>query len=1142
MDNKMEMKLMIQKLLFSLQKIYYSIDVFAISDNRFILKGWMFSAKSEISDIRFIITDYKGKRHTLLGMDRISRKDVYHVFNNEYAEKSGFYASALIENCPEFKVTIEFKLNNKAKKLEVGKLQVDDAETSSSVCVTESLSVSTGFNLKEKLEEAEMLDIHKVDSDVIIDVIIPVFNGYSFLPVLLESIQHTEMKYDLYLIDDQSTDERVYPLLRKYADEHDNVVLLQNKENLGFVKTVNYGLSQSSHHVALVNSDVEVPENWLERLMYPILSDDTVASATPFTTCGTICSFPEFLKDNPLYLGLTVNEIDSSFKKVKPKYVSCPTGVGFCMGMSRKAIDEVGLFDAETFGKGYGEENDWCQRVIQHGYSNVLVDDLFVFHNHGGSFPSEEKRRYIEEHGELLLRKHPNYNKDVARFVTMDPNRSVREFVKLNLLIAHGNYDTILAFDHNIGGGASSYLEKKSKELVDEGKAVIVVRYDYQKGLYKIEYRYNDGIINCFVPFENGISLILDYFKVTEIWINELVTYPDLYSVLKDIQQSAAKHHIPVKMLFHDMFAICPTINLLDETDRYCGIPDCSKCKKCLEHNEFVKGIPYGSMEQWRREWKEFLMSCKNVIAFSENTASLINKAYPDVHNIEVIPHKIGYLPKISKKSKITRTFNVGLIGVLSKHKGEKIVEEMISIISRNDLNIRLILIGRSENLKNGKYFRQTGPYSRDSLPKMVMENDIDVFLISSICPETFSYTTEEVMTMGFPVMCFDLGAPAERIKKYDRGIVLPQTNAETVIKTITTNSIVQEAFHLPFEKRKILFVVEDYTYATRYRVYHLQEELLFKGIPSDCISIKDAATVELKEYTKVVVYRCSAIKEMEHFVKKCREQKLDIYYDIDDFVFDYHCLQNLDFLKDEEYKGFEAYTRNVNASMNLCDGFIVSTEVLKSVTSDFFPNKPVLVNRNRASFEMLLLSLEEVSSGHSEKVILGLFSGSNTHNRDFEMIAPVLLKKMKEHSQVGLLLGGHIQLPEEFKPFKDRIETFEFVDWKELPALLAKADINLMPLEPSVFHSCKSENKWMEAALVSVPTIASKNEELNLIIKDGYDGMLCGDETEWEEKLEKLIVSENDRNRIAENAHQRVINDYITDTIEDDVYHALVN
>lgn len=1142
MNNKMEMKLMIQKLLFSLQKIHYSIDVFSLSDNRFVLKGWLFSAKSEVSDIKFIVTDYKGERHTLLGMDRITRKDVYNVFNNEYAERSGFYASALVENCPEFKVTIEFTLNGTVKKLEVGKLKVDDAETESAVCITESLSLSAGFNLKEKIEEAESIEPCEIDPNVIIDVIIPVFNGYSFLPVLLESVRHTKMKYVLYLIDDQSTDERVYPLLKEYADKHENVVLLQNKENLGFVKTVNCGLSQSTHHVALVNSDVEVPENWLERLMYPILNDDTVASTTPFTTCGTICSFPEFLKDNPLYLGRTVNEIDEGFRKVKPKYATCPTGVGFCMGMSRKAIDEVGLFDAETFGKGYGEENDWCQRVIKNGYSNVLVDNLFVFHNHGGSFPSEEKRRYIKEHGELLLKKHPNYNKDVARFVTMDPNRSVREFVKLDLLIKYGNYNTVLAFDHSIGGGASNYLEKKSKELVEAGQAVIVVRYDYQKGLYRIEYRYNDGVINCFVPAENGIPVILDYFKVSEIWINELVTYPDLYSVLKDIRQSAAKHSVPVKMLFHDLFAICPTINLLNETDQYCGIPDCSKCKKCLENNDFVKGIPYGTMEQWRKEWGEFLLSCHKVIAFSENTASLINKAYPDVQNIEVIPHKIGYLPKINKKSKITKTLNVGLIGVLSKHKGEKIVEEMISIISKNDLNIRLVLIGRSENLKNGKYFRQTGPYSRESLPKLVIENDIDVFLISSICPETFSYTTEEVMTMGFPVMCFDLGAPAERIRKYNRGIVLPQTNAKTVIETVTTNPILQEAFSLPFEKRKILFVVEDYTYATRYRVYHLQEELLFKGIPSKCISIQDAIKAELGGYTKVVVYRCSAIKEMKQFVDRCHEHNLTVYYDIDDFVFDFQCLQHLDFLKDEEYKGFEAYTQNVNASMNLCDGFIVSTEVLKSVTADFFPNKPVLINRNRASFEMLLLSLEEISSKRRDKVVLGLFSGSNTHNRDFEMIVPVLLKKMKEHSNLGLLLGGHIQLPKDFDVFKDRIETFDFVDWKELPGLLARADINLMPLEQSVFHSCKSENKWMEAALVSVPTIASRNEELKRIIKDGYDGMLCGDEAEWEEKLETLIVSAETRKAIAENAHQRVIADYTTATIEDDVYHALTD
>ena len=86
-------------------------------------------------------------------------------------------------------------------------------------------------------------------------------------------------------------------------------------------------------------------------------------------------------------------------------YFPMPTGVGFCMGMNLKAIQEVGLLDEENFGKGYGEENDWCQRAIAAGYENVHVDNLFVYHKHGGSFPSEEKQRLLKEHSEALLRK-----------------------------------------------------------------------------------------------------------------------------------------------------------------------------------------------------------------------------------------------------------------------------------------------------------------------------------------------------------------------------------------------------------------------------------------------------------------------------------------------------------------------------------------------------------------------------------------------------------------------------------------------------------------------------------------------------------------------------------------------------------------
>ena len=60
-----------------------------------------------------------------------------------------------------------------------------------------------------------------------------------------------------------------------------------------------------------------------------------------------------------------------------------------------------------------------------------------------------------------------------------------------------------------------------------------------------------------------------------------------------------------------------------------------------------------------------------------------------------------------------------------------------------------------------------------------------DIYLIPSVCPETFSYTTEEAMTMGLPVACYDLGAPAERVKKYKKGLIISKIDAQTTLKEI---------------------------------------------------------------------------------------------------------------------------------------------------------------------------------------------------------------------------------------------------------------------------------------------------------------------------------------------------------------------
>ena len=104
-------------------------------------------------------------------------------------------------------------------------------------------------------------------------------------------------------------------------------------------------------------------------------------------------------------------------------------------------------------------------------------------------------------------------------------------------------------------------------------------------------------------------------------------------------------------------------------------------------------------------------------------------------------------------------------------------------------------------------------------------------------------------------------------------------------------------------------------------------------------------------------------------------------------------------------------------------------------------------------------------------------------------------------------------------------------MSWKKLPELIAGIDINLMPLEDTIFHVSKSENKWQEAALVGVPTIASYNEELAFAITDGKDGFLCKNADEWRRKLEKLVVDKQLRDSIAAQAHEKVMREYITYT-----------
>lgn len=1105
------------------------VDDYRYIDNVIYCRGWAFDPSHPKAKgmVAYYSKGTKVEEHKYI---LVHREDVAAALGTEDALKSGYTFAAHVASPEPLTAVLEFTDGNQTGKMILGEIPADPNAKSLYVEVRDGDGQLGNI---EQFISSNVLEKQEIDPAVFgaeIDIIIPVYNGYQFFDELFGTLELTNMRYRLLIVNDKSPDERVLPYLEKYASEHENVILMNNEENLGFVRSVNRALGEAKNHVVLLNTDVAVPYQWLERLMIPIICQEKVATTTPFTTCGTLCSFPQFGKDNKLVGDLSLWQMDEQFRYMKPKYQEIPTGVGFCMGMNIHAIREIGVLDAETFGKGYGEENDWCRRAKEAGYKNVHVDNLFVYHKHGGSFLSEEKQKLLEKNAKALLKKHPDYNEAVARYFTSDPLKATRNYVLMKLWNQLVTVKTIVAFNHNLGGGATEYLVKKEREALRDGHKFITITYDFTNSRYVVDYRYQKDVV-AFSAYE-----LEDIFnalgRVDEIWINELVTYKKMFETMEKIVSWKKMIGAKLRILLHDYFPICPAINLMDEQGNYCDVGSLERCEHCIANNISNACEEYGSAVLWRQNWNRFMMASDEIIAFSEISWKLLLKAYPELKNVELIPHEPHYVPALNKKAKTTKTLNIGFLGILSYKKGLGVVQAMAKEIEEQGLDIRLKLIGAVDGEVDSDVFSQTGRYQREQLPRLTLEQDIDIFFIPAIWPETFSYTTSEIMSMNMPIAVFDIGAPVERVSKYNKGLVLPcDAAAKEVLEQISAFAYEHcKVKEMPVHEQKILFLAQEISFASRYRVEHFIEQLLHHGYPSDYVQISQAKQMDIASYKKIVIYRCNDVETVSWVTEKAKKAGISVYYDIDDFIFAYDEITYLDFLKDEEYRTFEEHTKRIHKCMELCDGYLTSTETLKKLIEEHFPGKPVVIKRNVASMEMQILSYNAAKERESnkEKVWIGYFSGSGTHNKDFDIIESVLDEVMEEYPNVHLRLGGVIK-DSIMKKYANRSEKLPFMAWQNLPKAVASVDINLMPLEDTQFHCSKSENKWTEAAFAMVPSIMTRNAEMELVVEDKVTGMLCSTKEEWKNALTSMVADKELRKRIARNANKTVLEKYTT-------------
>jgi GT2 family glycosyltransferase len=177
-----------------------------------------------------------------------------------------------------------------------------------------------------------------------------------------------------------------------------SVRLLENGENLGYLRSANRGLAEARGDVlVLLNSDTALPSFFAERVLACFASDPAIGVASPIGSHCGLFSIP--LK--PGLRGGDVNVMDGFFRHWPPEYPTAILPDGFCFCLRRAVLEQVGMFD-EQYGPGYFEETDLAMRARRAGWKTVLIDNLYVYHKAQASFGAERNRELLERNSVLF--------------------------------------------------------------------------------------------------------------------------------------------------------------------------------------------------------------------------------------------------------------------------------------------------------------------------------------------------------------------------------------------------------------------------------------------------------------------------------------------------------------------------------------------------------------------------------------------------------------------------------------------------------------------------------------------------------------------------------------------------------------------
>ncbi|MEP6822763.1 MAG: glycosyltransferase, partial [Chthoniobacterales bacterium] len=918
---------------------------------------------------------------------------------------------------------------------------------------------------------------------------------------------------------------------------------------------------------------------WRQKLTVAAYCDPQIATVTPFSNAAGAFSVPEIGVNAPIQFPFTPLKMSRLIERLSTRvYPEVPTGNGFCMFIKRQVLDEVGEFDEKNFGRGYGEENDFCMRARRAGWRHVIDDSLFVYHRGNSSF-GKEKQRLLVQNRETLNRLHPDYTHLVREFAESAQINELRGRIGQNLRQLAPELQLeqrrILYILHEGTGGVpmtnADLVSKVSDThqcflLTSTGTEMILREWREGGAIERQRWRLS-GRWSAADFRRPALSEI--YFQVLVGLGIDLVHIRHLFKHSFDAPFLCRALGIPTILSFHDYYFVCPSIHLLDQNAKFCGGQCTPGLEQCTIPSGLLKDLPMLKpfLPQWQERVSQLLDCCDAFVTTAESVRDVHMKAFPQLRQkpFWVVEHgrdlkratDMAVPPRSGEPVRILAPGNIG------HSKGSHFIREIARIDTEGLIEFHFL--GKTDDSVRDIGVHH-GAYKRENFLRAVSKIRPSFAAIFSIWAETYSHTLTEAWGAGLPVFGSNLGAVGERIAKHGGGWLIDTADPATTlekIRDIANNDLAYQKAVREVEAIRFLTVEE---MASSYCALYAQ--LLAPPLPADSpragcfVPAGDRGSTFLRvtlplaheEMGKVLfAARLPAADAIGSFgewidrlglttvflqrealtkhdavtiVETSRAQNIRLVFEIDDNLLD------LD-PSHIDYAFYKPRTDVIRYLAEKADQIVVSTQNLLDV---FRPlNEHICVIENTVDEWLWFQPARPPTQSRAAGVVVVGYMGTKTHGADLEMIREPFLRarrRLKAEHQIQLnleIIGGLEDDPLAPKWYhrldvpRGSAHYPRFVRWLRETVTW---DFALAPLRQGSLNHSKSALKFFEYAGLGVSGIFSRTGEYPRVIVDRETGLLVDPDAPeaWEAAIVELATSRALRQKLAAGAREETI------------------